>query len=122
MQRRSFLKLILPLGALLAGCGPSSSVDCMSNTARWLQQLRAFADPVLGKAAVLSSPINEQKLESLGNVCRSDFAERYRQQAAADFVANKILSLDGWIVSETEAFTHRAVYLASAPPAVGSAP
>jgi len=127
MQRRSFLKLLLPLGALslgtlLAGCRPSASVDCLSNSSLWLQRLKTFADPVLGKAAALSVSADEQKLKHLGDVCSRDFTGRYRQQAAKDFAAGKTVSLDGWVVSETEAFTHRAVYLADALPAVGSGP
>jgi hypothetical protein len=122
MQRRSFLKLLLPLGALLAGCRPSASVDCLSNSAPWLQSLKRFADPVLGKVAALSLPMNEQKLKSLGDVCHGDFVKHYRQQAATDFAAGKTVPLDGWILSETEAFTHRAVYLAGAPPAADSMP
>lgn len=122
MQRRHFLKLTLSLGALLAGCDPFSSVDCLSNSSQWLQRLRAFADPVLGKAAAMSLPASEQKLKNLGDVCSGDFTERYRQQVAADFVAGRTMSLDGWVLSETEAFTHRAVYLADAQPVVGSMP
>lgn len=122
MQRRHFLKLTLSLGALLTGCGPSASVDCVSNSAPWLQRLKAFGDPVLGKVAALSLPAGEQKLKSLGDVCSNSFAERYRQQAATDFAGGKIVSLDGWVLSETEAFMHRAVYLASVSPVVGSGP
>src|SRR5690606_1714751 len=116
MQRRSFLKLLLPLGALLAGCRPSGTVDCLSHSADWLQQLRKFADPVLGKAATQTLSGN---LQAPQNVCAGDFAERYRQQAAADFAVGRVVSLDGWWVSETEAITHRAAYLASVPPVVG---
>lgn len=124
MQRRHFLKLTLSLGTLLAvtGCGSSTSVDCVSNSAPWLQRLKAFGDPVLGKAAALSLPASEQKLKSLGDACSHNFAERYRQQAATDFAGGKIVSLDGWVLSETEAFTHRAVYLAGALPVVVPAP
>lgn len=122
MQRRDFLKLVLPLAALLVGCRPSPSVDCLSNTAKWLEQLKAFADPLLGKAAALALPQEEQKLPVPGPVCGEDFAERFRRQAAADFAAGNTITLDGWVVSKTEAFIHRAVYLADVPPAAGSGP
>jgi hypothetical protein len=122
MRRRNFLKLSLPLAALLAGCGPSPSVDCSSNIAERLRRLRRFADPLLGKMAALSLSKDAPKPEVLQSLCEADFASRYRQQVAADFAAGKTLSLDGWVVSETEAFTHRLVYLLDASPGVGSGP
>lgn len=105
--------------ALLAGCRPPAPVDCLSNSAEWLRQLRRFADPVLGRAA---SKVLPDHLPAPRNVCAEDFAERYRQEAAANFAAGKVVSLEGWIVSETEAVTHRAVYLSDAQRGVGSGP
>jgi len=119
MERRIFLKMTLPLIALLAGCRPRASVDCLSNSAEWLQRLRSFADPVLGKAAAQVLP---DHLPAPRAVCAKGFAERYRQEAAADFAAGKIMSLEGWQISETEALIHRAVYLSDVQRGVGSGP
>lgn len=126
MQRRDLLKLLVPAALLpvaaYAGLrfwpGPAS---CSSpGEATLLAWLKPLADPELGRLASVEPP--SQWWKAFEGACASNFVARFRQQVAADFAAGRVVRVDGWVLSETEAFTHRAVYRASVSRAGAIAP
>jgi len=125
MQRRQLLKLLVPVGMLAAGVVAGVSVfrhvACKAlDSSSLLQYLKPFADEALGKAVAAHPVADDPKhFESL---CEERFDEGYRELVTRDFVAGKVNSVDGWLLSETETLTHYLVYLSGARQAVGSAP
>jgi hypothetical protein len=118
MQRRQFLKYLLPLGLATAGlvAGVSffrRSACTQLDDAQLLTRLKPFSDPELGKVMSLEAPTGD--LDDLRVMCKENFDQAYRARIAADFSAGKTREVDGWLLSETEAITHRAVYLAGQP-------
>lgn len=118
MQRRDLLKLLIPV-ALVPVVGYAGwrlwrqQRTCENpGVAAVIQRLQPFADPELGRLAKLEPPA-QWWLQYQG-VCPGDFVSVFRERVATDFAAGRVVRIDGWILSETEAFTHRAVYLAGA--------
>jgi len=130
MQRRQLLKIILPLGLITVGV--VSGVSMLKKSAcrvldlpALLKRLQPFSDAELGKK--ISLPVNADDLKRFDGLCEESFDEGYRQLVTKDFAERKTKMVDGWILSETEVLTHRAVYshqayLSGAPQAAGSAP
>jgi len=117
MQRRQFLKYLLPLG--LATAGVAVGVTLFKKTActvldlpTLLKRLQPFADKELANkldTQISASDLNRLQA-AIGEKCDENFDERLRQLIAADFAEGKIQNVDGWILSETEALTHQLVY------------
>lgn len=120
--RRDFLKGLLPAAALLGGCRPPGVARCTASPAQLLGWLQPFADRKLGQAALAQGLGNTGAMAPLGQLCEGDFVPAFRRQLAADFAAGRTVVLDGWVLSETEAFTHRAVYLSGVQPGAGPGP
>jgi hypothetical protein len=114
MQRRQLLKYLLPAGVAVVGLLSSlslqgSSALCTRLTpSRLLQRLRPFSDIGLGKAVAMPVGNGLQRFDAL---CEENFEAGYRALVVQDFVAGKLIHVDGWLLSETEALTHRALYL-----------
>lgn len=119
LQRRQLLKLLLPLGlvgaGLVAGRLALSNKSCQPVTpGRLLVGLQSFVDMRLGGS--ISANIPAEWASRFYGVCESDLAEHFRKEVREDYVAGKTLVVDGWLLSETEAFTHRAAFLANGRP------
>jgi hypothetical protein len=125
MQRRQLFKYLLPVGLAAAGLSagilmPGRSSSCTRLTAsRLLQRLHPFSDVVLGKATALPVGNGLQRFDAL---CEENFEAGYRALVVQDFAAGKLARVDDWLLSETEALTHRAVYLSNVRQGVGSMP
>ena len=133
MQRRQLLKLLLPLS--LAATGLASGLVFLKKSAcdkldfaALRDALKPFADAALAKEQakkLAAAPVivAQQNLD-LG--CEQDFEQTYRRRVASDFAEGKVNNVDGWLLSETEAFTHLLVYepgsLSGALPVAGSVP
>ena len=120
MQRRQFLKIIVPLGLITAGV---VSVSLLKKSAcealdlpALLKRLKPFSDPELGKKTApfdsAQGALAERSRSSkhFDTLCEGSFDEGYRQLVINDFAQGKTTQVDGWIISDTEAQTHRLVY------------
>lgn len=116
MHRRDLLKLLIPAAALpLAGYAGwrfwRAPASCeLPEEATLLAWLRPLADTELGRLATLELP--PQWMSVFTGACAGNIVGFFRERVAADFAAGRVLRIDGWVLSETEAFTHRAVWLA----------
>jgi hypothetical protein len=111
VNRRQLLALIAPALILpvLAGRVLAEAVNCkLPGLATLVQWLKPFADPVLGKQLPATGSV--EWLQRFAGSCPGSFAEHFRHQAESDFAQGKTVEVDGWILSETEAHTHRLVY------------
>jgi hypothetical protein len=115
MQRRQILKLVLPLALLSASAAGvvlgrklMLKTDCTTpGPAALLAHLKPFSDAELGKAA--AAVPDAASLQRLGRLCEQDFDQHYRQLVQLDFAEGRRQQVDGWILSQTEALTHRLV-------------
>ena len=119
MHRRQLLKLILPAALVsVGGVGAvlgrklflKQSCEVMS-LPELIKHLQPFSDANLGKNSYLE--VKAEVLKRFNGFCEDDFAKRYQQLVSDDFSQGKTMMVDGWIISETEAITHRLVYQGS---------
>lgn len=116
MQRRQLLKLILPIALLTTGVVGVAmgrkliqKPGCVTLDPVLLHaRLKRFSDVELGKKAALE--VSAAELAQLQSLCEQDFDQRYRELVQDDFAKGHIERVDGWILTHTEALTHRLAY------------
>jgi hypothetical protein len=109
MRRRTFHRSLL---ALLAGAGPfAGAAACATRAASGDTRDLFFYLPDRGAVLALGRRCIEAGQRPAS---RRGFHARLEAAVAADFAAGRVVTVDGWVISETEARVAAALALAAA--------